>query len=113
MPRNKAAASELGTIDAHGAEFRAHIKFCSDAGEQMHIHGPSRATENEAQNNLDQLRAAGGVGPTREESLQIMAAEAQRIKMSAEYQSQIQQTIERRQPAASQPASQLAASQLY
>ena len=48
MPRNKAAASELGTIHAHGAEFRAHIKFRNDAGEQKHIHGPSRATENEA-----------------------------------------------------------------
>ena len=56
MPRNKAAASELGTLDAHGAEFCAHIKFHNDAGEQKHIHGPSRATEHEAQQNLERIR---------------------------------------------------------
>ena len=44
---------------------------------------------------MDQIRAAGGVGATREEGLKIMEAEARRIKLSAEYQSQIQQTIER------------------
>jgi hypothetical protein len=61
----------------------------------MNIRGPSRTTEEEAQKDLDQIRAAGSVGSTREESLKIMTAEARRIKMSAEYQSQIQQTIER------------------
>ena len=96
MPRNKAAASELGTIDAHGAEFRAHIKFRNDAGEQKHIHGPSRATESEAQKDLEQIRAAGSVGSKREESLKNMEAKARRIKISAEYQSQIQETIQRR-----------------
>ena len=77
MPPNKAAASELGTIDAHGAEFRAHIKFRNDAGEQKHIHGPSRATENEAQKDLEQIRAAGSVGSPREEGRKVIAAEAQ------------------------------------
>ncbi len=72
MPWNKAAASELGSIDAHGAEFRAHIKFRNDAGEQKHIHGPSRATENEAQKDLEQIRAAGSIGRNREESLNIL-----------------------------------------
>ena len=95
MPRSKAAVSELGTIYAHRAEFRAHIKFRDDDGQYKNIYGPSRATENEAQKDLDQIRAAGGVGATREEGLKIMKAEARRIKISAEYQSEIQQTIER------------------
>ena len=96
MPRNKAAVSELGTIYAHRAEFRAHIKFRDDDGKYKNIYGPSRGSEGEAQKDLDQIRAAGGVGATREEGLKIMAAEARRIKMSAEYQSQIQETIQRR-----------------
>ena len=96
MPRNKTPVTELGTTCGHGTEFRAHIQFRADDGKQINICGPSRATENEAQKDLDQIRAAGGVGATREESLKIMAAEARRIKMSAEYQSQIQETIQRR-----------------
>ena len=96
MPRNKPPVSELGTIYGHGAEFRAHVQLRNDTGEQKHIVWPSRATENEAQKDLVQIRAAGGVGATREEGLKIMVAEARRIKMSAEYQSQMQETIQRR-----------------
>ena len=95
MPRNKTPVSELGTIYGRGAEFWAHIQFRNDDGNNQHIYGQSRATENEAQKDLDQIRAAGGVGATREEGLKIMEAEARRIKISAEYQSEIQQTIER------------------
>ena len=84
MPRNKAPVTELGTTCGHGTEFRAHIQFRADDGKRINICGPSRATENEAQKDLDQIRAAGGVGATREEGLKIMAAEARRIKMSAE-----------------------------
>ena len=69
--------------------------FVIDDGKQENIYGPSRGSEGEAQKDLDQIRAAGGVGATREEGLKIMKAEARRIEMSAEYQSQIQQTIER------------------
>ena len=46
--------------------------------------------ENEAQKYLDRIRAAGSVGATREEGLKIMEAEARRIKISVEYQSEIQ-----------------------
>ena len=95
MPRNKAPVTELGNIYVHRLKFHAHIQFREDDGQCKNIYGPSRATENEAQKDLDQIRAAGGVGATREESLKIMAAEARRIKISAEYQSEIRQTIER------------------
>jgi len=85
----------LGNIYARGGEFSAHVQFRDDGGTNTHIYGPSRGSEGEAQKDLDQIRAAGGVGATREEGLKIMAAEARRIKMSAEYQNQIQQTIQR------------------
>ena len=94
MPRNKTSVQDLGTICAHGTEFRAHIQFRGDAGEKKHIYGPSRS-RNEAQKDLDQIRVAGGVGATREEGIKLMEAEAIRIKKLTEYQSEIQQTIER------------------
>jgi len=50
----------------------------------MNILGPCCPAEEEAEKDLRQIRAAGSVGATREESLKIMMAEARRIKMSAE-----------------------------
>ena len=76
MPRNKTAVSDLGSIDAHGTEFRAHIQCRGNAGEQKHIRGPSRGSQHEAQRDLDQLRKAGSIGTTREEGLKLMEAEA-------------------------------------
>ena len=35
MPRNKTAVQDLGTICAHGTEFRAHIQFRGDAGKAL------------------------------------------------------------------------------
>ena len=52
MPRSKTPVNELGTIYTHGGELRAHIQFLDD-GKHRDIYGPSRATENEAQKDLD------------------------------------------------------------
>ena len=95
MPLNKTAVNNLGTIYAHGAEFRAHINVRDDAGKQKNIYGPSRGSQNEAQKDLNQIQAAGSIDATREEGLKLMEAEAIRIKKLTEYQSEIQQTIER------------------
>ena len=81
----------MGTIYARGAEFGAHIQFRDDGGNKTNIYGPSRGSQNEAQKDLDQIRAAGRVRSTREEGLKLMEAEAKQIKMSAEYQAQIQE----------------------
>ena len=70
MPWNKNAVGDLGTIDAHGTEFRAHIQFRGDAGEKKYICGPSRS-QNEAQKDLDQIRTAGGVAATRKKVLSL------------------------------------------
>ena len=66
MPRNKALVSEMGVVDAHKEGLRAHIRLRNDGEEQKHLYGPSHATENEAQKDLEQIRAAGSVGSTRE-----------------------------------------------
>ena len=60
MPRDKTPVSELGTICARGVEFGAHIQFRND-GNNTNIYGPSRGSQNEAQKDLDQIRAAGGI----------------------------------------------------
>jgi len=95
MPFAKADLAKLGGTESHKGEFRAHLQFRNEKGTNINIYGPCRTTEDEAQKDLDQIRAAGSIGRNREEGLKIMEAEARRIKMSAEYQSQIQQTIER------------------
>ena len=96
MPRQKAFVSELGTISEHYGEFRAQFTLRNNEDTQVNIYGPSRATEEEAQEDLEQIRKAGAVGKDRGEGLEIMAAEAQRIKITAQYQSQIQETLQRR-----------------
>ena len=95
MPRNRTPVFELGTTYTRGAEFGAHIQFRDDGGNKTNIYGPSRGSQNEAQKDLDQIRMAGGVAATREEGIKLMEAEAIRIKKLTEYQSEIQQTIER------------------
>ena len=95
MPRNRTPVFELGTTYTRGAEFGAHIQFRDDGGNKTNIYGPSRGSQNEAQKDLDQIRAAGRVGATREEGLKLMEAEAKQIKMSAAYQAQIQEALHR------------------
>ncbi len=95
MPFDRTVLANLGGTELHNGEFRAHLQLRNEEGTKIHILGPCRTTEEEAQKDLAQIRAAGGVGSTREESLKIMEAEARRIKITAEYQSEIQQTIER------------------
>jgi len=95
MPFDKSALAKLGGSEPHKGEFRSHLQFRDEKGINKNIYGPSRSTDDEAQKDLRQIRSAGAVGATREEGLKIMMAEARRIQMTAEYQNQIQQTMER------------------
>ena len=95
MPRNRTPVFESGTTYARGAEFGAHIQFRDDGENKANIYGPSRGSQNAAQKDLDQIQAVGRVGSTREEGLKLMVAEAKQIKMSAEYQAQIQDALHR------------------
>jgi len=95
MPFDKKDLANLGGTQPHKGQFRAHLKLRSEAGTQINILGPNRTTEEAAQKDLRQIRAAGAVGSTREESLKIMMVEARKIKIAVEYQDQIHQTVER------------------
>ena len=79
MPKTKKPLAELGTVFVDGQSFYAHFQYNNDEGERKHIYGPQRDYKQDAQADLDQIRAAGQVGDTREEGLSIMHAEAQRI----------------------------------
>ena len=50
------------------------------------IRGPDRADKQRAESDLQRMRAAGQIGKTREQGLEIMTAEAMRIKTDAKYQ---------------------------
>ncbi len=95
MPRQQASLSELGSIYPHNEEFRAHVNFLDQTGHQKNICGPSRKTEEQAQKDLEEIRKAGEKGKTREEGLQFMRDEAQKLKDSAQYEAEIRETLRR------------------
>ena len=95
MPFNKQSLAEIGKTELHKEDYRAHIQFRDDDGLNINIRGPCRVTENQAQKDLEQIRKASSLAATREEGIKLMEAEAIRIKKLTEYQSEIQQTIER------------------
>ena len=95
MPFNKAALANLGSTEVHKGEFRAHLQYRNEFGTNINIRGPNRTTEDEAQKDSQQLRAAGAIGTTPEESIKIMEAESKQILIPAKYRKQIQQTIHR------------------
>ena len=76
MPFDKKVLATLGGTQQHNGGFRAHLQFRDEKNTNVNIVGPNRTTEEAAQKDLRQIRAAGAVGSTREESLKIMAAEA-------------------------------------
>ena len=95
MPFSKASLAKLGKTEPHKDGFRVHIQFRDAKGSNINLYGPCRAIQNEAEKDLDQIRQAGSMGATRGEGLELMEAEAKQIKISAEYQAQIQEALHR------------------
>ncbi len=95
MLRAKPDLSQLGSVELHGGEFRAHSQF-RDGVDNKHILGPSRKTQDQAQQDLTQIREAGARAETRQEGLEMMRNEAQQLQNSAEYEAEIRETLQRR-----------------
>ena len=90
MPRNLPPLNELGGIHHHhDSSFCARVRYRNEAGVKVIIRGPDRADKQRAESDLQRMRAAGQIGKTREQSLEIMTAEAMRIKTDAKYQADI------------------------
>ena len=82
MPREKTPLSELGAVQHRSDHYRAHIQYRSGES-KVNIYGPDRTGRRRAQKDLEDMRASGAVGSTREKGLEYMAAEARRIQLSA------------------------------
>ena len=95
MPFAQVDLAKLGGTESHNREFRAHLQFRGEANKNVHIYGPNRKTEEQAQKDLKEIRKAGIKGKTREEGLQMMQEEARKLKDSAQYEAEIRETLRR------------------
>ena len=96
MPFAKIELAKLGGIEPHSGAFRAHLQFHDDGGLFKHIRGPNRTTEEQAQKDLEQIRKAAEKSETREEGLDMMRNETQKLKELAKYEAEIRDTLRRR-----------------
>jgi len=97
-PKSK-PLTELGGVDAVDGLFRADVRYRAASGQQVHIHGPRREQRRRAETDLDQMRAAGAIGTTREQGLQYMAAEARRLQVSASFEAEVRTAVQRQRAA--------------
>ena len=96
MLGQKTSLSELGaTDDHHNGEFRARVQYREELCTLRTICGPSHVTREQAQKDLEQIRKAAE-GKSREEGLEMMRNEAQKLKESAQYEAEIRDTLRRR-----------------
>jgi hypothetical protein len=95
MPRAKPDLYQLGSVELNGSQFRGDLQFRDGSDKTVHIRGPSRATEDQAQKDLENIQKAGTKGKTQEEGLQFMRDEAQKLKDSAQYEAEIRETLRR------------------
>ena len=80
--------NQLGAVERHNEQYRAHVQYRNGESLNVNIRGPDRRHRQDAQKDLDDMRAAGAVGDTREKGLEIMTAEARRIQLSAYLQAE-------------------------
>ena len=90
MPRKQTPLEELGGVESYERYYRAHVQYRNEMGVNIHLRGPDRPHKNRAQADLAQIRRAGAIGKTREEGLEIMVAEAQRIRTGVQIQLEAQ-----------------------
>jgi hypothetical protein len=95
MPRQQTALAELGRVAVHDDHYRAHAQYRNSAGANVNIYGPDRCDRRRAEADLAQMRAAGAISTTREQGLQIMAAEARRLQVSAGFEADVRAAVQR------------------
>ena len=99
MPPKAKPITELGSVSGNENAFRAEVEFRDDSGQRKHIYGPRREQRRRAETDLDQMRAAGAIGTTREQGLQYMAAEARRLQVSASFEAEVRTAVQRQRAA--------------
>ena len=99
MPWKQTPLGELGSVEIHNDQYRAHVKYRDGAGLKVNVFGPDRRDHRHAEADLAQIRAAGAVGNAREQGLQIMAAEARRLQVSAQFEAEVRAAVQRQRSA--------------
>ena len=99
MPPKSKAIAELGYIMEDRGAFRAQVNHGDATGRKQSIVGPKRGCRRRAETDLDQMRAAGAIGSTREQGLQYMAAEARRLQVSAGFEAEVRAAAQRQRAA--------------
>ena len=95
MPPKSKSIAELGHINEERCTFRAQVTYRDAAGCKVSIDAPRREQRRRAEADLDQMRAAGAIGSTREQGLQYMAAEARRLQVSASFEAEVRASVQR------------------
>ncbi len=99
MPWKQTPLAELGRVEIHNDQCRAHVQYRTSEGIKVKFRGPDRSDRRRAEADLAQMRAAGAVGNTREQGLQIMAAEARRLQVSAGFEAEVRAAVQRQRAA--------------
>ena len=71
MPRTQRPFAEMGGVAEHNHGFCAHVRYRDEQGALNNIRGPDRRHRHDARKDLEDMRAAGAVGSTREKGLEI------------------------------------------
>ena len=95
MPPKAKPTIELGSVNGDGNASRAEFEYRNDRGQRVHIYGPRRDSRHRAEIDLEQIRLSSTAGKTREEGLEIMAAEARRIQISAQFEAEAEMQRQR------------------
>ena len=72
MPVKSKPMKELGNVSEVGGLYRAHVHYRNAGDQQVNIYGPRREHRHRALKDLEDMRAAGAVGSTREKGLEII-----------------------------------------
>ena len=99
MPWQQTSLAELGRVEVRNDQYRAHVQHRNSAGLNVNVRGPDRSDRRRAETDLDQMRAAGAIGTTREQGLQYMAAEARRLQVSASFEAEVRTAVQRQRAA--------------
>ena len=95
MPPQSKPLMELGGVEISDGTFRAHVQYRDVARKHTDIRGPKRSSRTRAEIDLEQIRLSSTAGRTREEGLEIMAAEARRIQLSAQFEAEAEMQRQR------------------
>ena len=94
MGRKATSLDKAGKVEEADGIYRADVQYSSECGRNVHLRGPRRMLESEAQGDLESMRAAAGVFPNdRAQAFQSMHADARRIQLHVKHERDIEMAM--------------------